>query len=192
MMFLNMKSVGVCLCLLITCAGCGPAIVGTAAVGAYKGTTDERTFGHMVDDSLITGGVKTRLLSDKFSSGLKIDVDTVEQVVTLTGVVENAEQRRIAENIALATPNVRRVENLLTVGSKSTGERFDDAVIMSKINTSLMKEPGVRSLNIDVDVNQGRVTLTGIVTSSVERDRVVNIARSCPGAISVRDNLVIK
>lgn len=192
MMFLNKKSAGVYLCLLLVCVGCGPAIVGTAAVGTYKGTTDERTLGHMVDDSMLTGRVKARLLSDEFSSGLKIDVDTVEQVVTLTGVVGTAGERRMAGDIALATPGVRRVENLLTVGSKSAGERLDDAVILSRINTSLMKEPGVKSLNIDVDVNQGRVTLTGIVGSTLERDRVVDIARTCPGAISVRDNLTIK
>ncbi len=191
-MFVNMKYVGVCLGVLMVCAGCGPALVGTAAVGTYKGTTDERTLGHMVDDSMITGRVKARLLSDEFSSGLKIDVDTVEQVVTLTGVVKTDGERRMAGDIALATPGVRRVENLLTVGSKSAGERLDDAVISSKINTRLMKEPGVRSLNIDVDVNQGHVTLTGIVTSPAERDRVLNIARTCPGTVSVRDNLTIK
>ncbi len=189
---MNRKFLGIGLGLLLVCAGCGPAIVGTAAVGTYKGATDERTLGHMVDDSMITGRVKARLLSDEFSSGLKIDVDTLEQVVTLTGVVRTAGERRIAGDIALATPGVRRVENLLTVGSKSAGDRLDDTVILSRINTALMKEPGVKSLNIDVDVNQGHVTLTGIVTSSSERDRVVDIARTCPGTISVRDNLTIK
>jgi hyperosmotically inducible protein len=91
-------------------------------VGTFKGATDQRTLGTMMDDSLITSRVKTRLFSDEFVSGLKIDVDTVKQVVILTGVLGTASERRIAGDIARATPGVLRVENQLIVEKKSAGQ----------------------------------------------------------------------
>ncbi len=35
-------------------SSCGPALVGTAAVGTYKGATDTRTVGSMLDDSVLS------------------------------------------------------------------------------------------------------------------------------------------
>ncbi|MCP4117847.1 MAG: BON domain-containing protein [Desulfobacteraceae bacterium] len=190
---MNIRKTGLCFLTILPflCHGCGPAMVGTAAVGTYKGATDTRTIGTMLDDSVITSQVKTRLLSDEFVNGLKIDVDTVQQVVTLTGVLETASERRIAVDIARATPGVLRVKNLLTVGSKSIGQTMDDTIIGNRIKSGLIAEPGIRSLNIDVDVNQGRVTLTGVVGTPSERDRVLAIAKACSGTVAVQDNLTI-
>jgi len=190
---MNIRNTGLCFLTILPllCYGCGAALVGTAAVGTFKGATDERSIGTMVDDSMITSRVKTRLLSDEFVNGLKIDVDTVQQVVTLTGVLETASERRIAGDIARATPGVLRVNNQLTVGKKSIGQTMDDTIIGNRIKSSLMAEPGIRSLNIDVDVNQGRATLTGVVATPAERDRALAIARSCPGTVAVTNNLTI-
>lgn len=190
---MNIRNTGLCLLTILPllCYGCGAALVGTAAVGTFKGATDQRTLGTMVDDSLITSRVKTRLLSDEFVSGLKIDVDTVQQVVILTGVLGTASERRIAGDIARATPGVLRVKNQLIVGKKSTGQTMDDKIIGNRIKTGLIQEPGIRSMNIDVDVNKGRVTLTGVVASSSQRNRAISIARACPGTVAVTDNLTI-
>ncbi len=177
--------------LPLLCCSCGAALVGTAAVGAFKGTTDQRTIGTMVDDSMISSRVKARLLADEFVNGMKIDVDTIQQVVILTGVLDTASERRIAGDIARATPGVIRVKNQLTWGSKSIGETMDDTIIGNRIKTGLIQEPGIRSMNIDVDVNQGRVTLTGVVASASERNRAIAIARKCPGTVAVTSNLTI-
>lgn len=190
---MNIKPTGWCFLTLLSllCCSCGPALVGTAAIGTFKGTTDQRTLGTIVDDSIISSRVKTRLLEDEFINGMKIDVDTVQQVVILTGVLDTASEKRIAGDIARATPGVVRVKNQLTWGSKSVGETMDDTIIGNRVKTRLIQAPGIRSMNIDVDVNKGVVTLTGVVASPSERDRAMAIAGRSPGTVAVTNNLTI-
>ena len=56
----------------------------------------------------------------------------------------------------------------------------------------LIAEPEVRSMNIDVDVYLGVVTLSGIVSTKYQKDRAINISRSTDGAIKVIDNLKVR
>lgn len=79
---------------------------GDAAAGA----------GAAVTDAGITAAVKTRLLADPDVAGLKIDVDTHDKVVTLTGTVKSAAQKTEAASIARDTTGVTRVVNNLKVG----------------------------------------------------------------------------
>src|SRR5688500_4279691 len=72
--------------------------------------------GAAVTDAGITAAVKTRLLADPDVAGLKIDVDTREKVVTLTGTVKTAAQKTEAASIARDTTGVTRVVNNLKVG----------------------------------------------------------------------------
>jgi osmotically-inducible protein OsmY len=60
--------------------------------------------------------MKTRLLADPDVAGLKIDVDTTDKVVTLTGTVASAAQKTEAGSIARDTTGVARVVNNLKVG----------------------------------------------------------------------------
>ncbi|MEO6565916.1 MAG: BON domain-containing protein [Casimicrobiaceae bacterium] len=68
-----------------------------------------------VDDTMITTSVKTKVLAEPGLSALKIEVDTKNGVVTLTGTVDNADLKSRAAQIAQSTDGVRSVENNLTV-----------------------------------------------------------------------------
>jgi len=59
-----------------------------------------RTAGRNIDDLTITASVKARLVADKLSNLTRIDVDTVNAVVSLTGLVESEFEKRRAEDIA--------------------------------------------------------------------------------------------
>ena len=166
------------LILIAGLAGCAPAVVGAGAAGGYKVATDER-------------GVKNALGESHEVRARKIDVDTVEGAVILTGIVETQEEARKAVDIAEGVPGVKEVKNNLQVGSRSWGQAFDDKVIGSKVKAKLIKEPGIRSLNIDVDVNKGVVTLTGIVGYQHQKDQVMEIARTTSGVIEVVDNIKV-
>ena len=56
------------------------------------------------------------LLADTRVSGLAIDVDTNNGVVTLTGRVPNATAKTAAMEIARGTDNVKNVVDKLTIG----------------------------------------------------------------------------
>ena len=69
-------------------------------------------------DAGLTAIVKTKLLADTRTSGLKIDVDTKDKVVTLSGRVASATERRMAVQIAKDTDGVKSVRDNLTVGGQ--------------------------------------------------------------------------
>jgi hyperosmotically inducible protein len=70
----------------------------------------ERSTGQVVDDTLVTTKVKARFAADPQVSALAIDVDTVNGVVTLTGVVESDSARQRAIQLAQGTDGVQRVD----------------------------------------------------------------------------------
>jgi hyperosmotically inducible protein len=80
--------------------------------GAHNGDapSPSRTLGERIDDATITSHVKSRLLDDPAVRGLKIDVDTREGVVYLTGSIPGQAERDKAVQIARATDGVREVE----------------------------------------------------------------------------------
>jgi hyperosmotically inducible periplasmic protein len=73
----------------------------------------KRTLGERVDDAGITMRVKARLLDDPLVKGLKIDVDTRDSVVFLTGSVGSDAERTQAIKIASTTEGVTKVESNL-------------------------------------------------------------------------------
>jgi osmotically-inducible protein OsmY len=74
--------------------------------------------GEAITDAAITTAVKTKLLGDGKTPGLKIDVDTDNGIVTLHGDVATAAQRTEALRLARTTKGVKRVVDKLTVAGK--------------------------------------------------------------------------
>jgi len=182
----------ICVVLLTAAAGCAPALIGAGAAGGYKVGTDERTVGQIWDDSTITARVKAALIGDKRIKARKIDVDTLEQIVALTGMVGSEAEAEIAVSVARKVAYVKDVKNFLQVGGKSVGQSIDDKVIWSKIRGKLVREKGIRSLNIDVDVNKGVVTLTGAVVTADQKAKVMRIAQTTEGVVKVFDNVLVQ
>ena len=70
----------------------------------------------VVTDPAVTGAVKAKLLADPDTGGLKIDVDTTDGVVTLSGVVKSEAERTEAIRLAKETTGVKSVNDKLTIG----------------------------------------------------------------------------
>jgi hyperosmotically inducible protein len=73
--------------------------------------------GASLDDAWIHTKLVAKFIGDADTPGRNINVDVVNNVVTLRGTVETAEQRAEAERIARDTDGVRRVVNQLKVGT---------------------------------------------------------------------------
>jgi hyperosmotically inducible protein len=78
-----------------------------------------QTAGQSVDDATITTSVKAKLTADKVANFTRIDVDTSNQVVTLNGIVESADQKARAEQLARQVGGVKSVKNNLQVQKRS-------------------------------------------------------------------------
>jgi hyperosmotically inducible protein len=81
--------------------------------------------GANITDGAITSAVKTKLLGDTKVGGLKIDVDTNDHVVTLTGPVHSAAERAEAVRLARNTTGVKSVVNKLVVETAGTTGKVD-------------------------------------------------------------------
>jgi osmotically-inducible protein OsmY len=79
-----------------------------------RGTASEA--GEKMTDAAITAAVKSKLLADTKVSGLKIDVDTENAVVTLKGTVKSQAEANQAVKLAKETKAVERVVSELKVG----------------------------------------------------------------------------
>lgn len=75
----------------------------------------ERSAGMVIDDAVITAKVKSSLLADSGTKGLKIDVDTKSGVVQLKGNVGSDTERTLAQNLAAKVDGVKSVENKLAI-----------------------------------------------------------------------------
>src|SRR5204862_158783 len=71
-----------------------------------------------VTDAATTAAVKSKFLGDTKVSGLKIDVDTKDNVVTLTGTLNSAAEKTEALRLAKNTTGVKRVIDKLTIAPK--------------------------------------------------------------------------
>jgi osmotically-inducible protein OsmY len=81
---------------------------------------------------------------------------------------------------------------LLTACGKSVDETVDDATITTRVKTSLLNDPDVATLRIDVDTFKGVVTLSGAVKSAAERDKAIALARKIGGVTDVKSTLQIQ
>jgi hyperosmotically inducible periplasmic protein len=77
-----------------------------------------KTVGETVDDATITARVKTALLNDPQVGAMKIDVDTTQGVVTMSGIVKNRGEESRALQLARQTPGVKDVKSTLQVNSQ--------------------------------------------------------------------------
>jgi len=176
---------------MLAATGCAAVVVGGAAGGGYAVATDERQTDRMMDDSTITARINSAMVKDDLVKAHQVDVDTVDGHVTLTGVVKTRQESRRAAELAGSVPGVKSVKNNLQIGEKSWGEAFNDKWLGSKIKSKLIAEPEIRSLNIDVDVDKGIVTLTGIVGSRNQKNRALELAKATEGVVRVVDNLKV-
>jgi osmotically-inducible protein OsmY len=81
---------------------------------------------------------------------------------------------------------------LLTACGKSVGDTIDDATITTRVKTSLLNDPDVAGLKIDVDTFKGVVTLSGAVKTAAERDKAIALARKIGGVTDVKSTLQIQ
>lgn len=90
----------------------------TATTNTQTGTTTtRRSFSQYVNDVSTTAAIKTELLASKNVAGLQINVDTYNNVVTLTGNVDTGAQKDLAQAIASRQNEVKNVINKLDVKS---------------------------------------------------------------------------
>jgi len=72
------------------------------------------------------------------------------------------------------------------------GKYADDAWITAKVKTMLLKDEGVKGLDVNVETHKGTVQLAGWVNNPMQIAQAEKIARSVEGVTGVRNDLQVK
>ncbi|MBL8954757.1 MAG: BON domain-containing protein [Myxococcaceae bacterium] len=143
-------------------------------------------------DTRITTEVKMKLLVAKGVPGTDINVDTRDGVVTLFGAVPTEEGKNRAETHAAGVNGVLRVKNQLELVParkvKVVEARDED------ITDALKKRFSANDAYDDVDfeVKNGAVRLTGTVATAWQKLQALRIARGTPGVNELHEELELK
>lgn len=158
-----------------------------------------------VQDEEIEKAVSAALESDPKLAGSSIEVESVTQgVVVLTGSAETMSAQRRATAKARAVKGVRRVASQIQgpdeltdaeiwqePGSQAEKSASSDAWITTKVKLGLISEPGISPTRVNVDTEDGVVTLFGTVDSEDHKRRAVARARETEGVARVEDQLEV-
>jgi hyperosmotically inducible periplasmic protein len=85
-----------------------------------------------------------------------------------------------------------KVETAMNNATDKTVAATDDAAITAKVKAALLAEPGLKSMQINVDTSGANVTLSGNVDTADMRDRAKQVASSTSGVKSVVDQMTVK
>ncbi len=108
------------------------------------------------------------LLLDPATDSYEIDVSVINQIATLTGKVESWQEWRLAEKTAKGVKGLKSVNNEIEVHYKTNRTDRD---IRTDIEQALRWDVMVDHELIDVKVDDGDVTLSGVVGSAAEKSR---------------------
>lgn len=75
---------------------------------------------------------------------------------------------------------------------RSAGGVIDDAVLNSKVKAELVKDPMTKAADINVDVHDGVVQLSGFVDSDAARTEAEAVTKRVEGVTTVRNNLQLQ
>lgn len=115
---------------------------------------------------------------------------TVKDATTPDG---NAERSASANGGTTTTTTVTTGPRTSVSGiPESTRASLGDAAITASIKTDFLKDPDLSVLGIDVDTNDGVVTLNGLADNEAARKRAEQLAGAVKGVREVRNHLTVK
>jgi hyperosmotically inducible periplasmic protein len=149
-------------------------------------------------DLLTTARVQSKFFVDDRLKGRRIDVDTREGVVTLSGQVADENERAQTLLLARTTEGVARVEDHLTVapyappsGATEPATAVDDATLTTTIQAKYFVDPTVKTSAVDVSATNGVVVLQGTIANDAVRKQAIAIAQNTGGVVQVIDRLTV-
>jgi hyperosmotically inducible protein len=168
-------------------------------------------------DEWVTTQIQAQYFLDPDIKARTITVLTLNGIVTLEGDVKTAEEHARAAEIVGKVDGVNSVINHLTVGgwpqpsgtsgsvpgtsapaseSHATDQEREvpigDSAIVADLRARMATDPGLSALDIEVQAQQGVVTLTGDVPDLSTRTRAERLARAVRGVSEVRNALSLK
>lgn len=151
-------------------------------------------------DAWIDGKAEATLLFNGELNSFNIDTDVKMGEVILTGQVSNQVEKELAGELVMGIDGVQSVNNRLTVMNQlnamdsnedSEITEFTDTKIATVVKSRFLFNSEVSGTDINVDVENGVVTLDGEVETEAQRDLAMTIAKNATDVKSVNDMIKI-
>jgi hyperosmotically inducible protein len=119
-----------------------------------------------------------------------VTVKVNDGIVTLTGVVQDKDEKALAADTVENLPGVMSVKNEITLAPKFP--EHSDAWIAFKIQSRLLVKANVSVTTTKVAVQDGVVTLSGTADNLAQKELTEAYAKDIDHVKSVKNNLVVK
>lgn len=124
-------------------------------------------------DADLKRDVKNALLADPATDSYELEVKAADGIVTLEGTVDSWQENQLSAAVAKGVRGVEGVRNKIDVHYKM---KRSDYEIAADIEQRLGMSVWVDSRFLDLEVEDGKVTLSGTVGSETERQRAAALA----------------
>jgi len=170
-----------------------PAMLGLIVVLSGCSPSDQQAAQRAANDAIIVGQVRARAAAIDAATLTLVSVTCTAGVVTLTGEVPTAKERRDIVTSALAVSGVRNVTDRIAINphAPTAAEIAADITLAGQIRAALAAQIGVNAANVHVDVHHGVVTLTGSLPSAAHREIADSTVRAIPGVRHLSDKITI-
>ena len=162
-------------------------------------------FAGKVKDATLTAKVKYRLLLNKYTDSLDIDVDTDNGVVTLSGYVGSKEKKELAlmlagntagvgkviDKLSVAADKVENSGNSLEIQVEKLSRNLKDVWITTKARSLLLISSEAEGARYEITTRNGHVTVSGQVRSKKQAEDIQRILQDLQGVREVENQLAV-
>jgi hyperosmotically inducible protein len=161
-------------------------LLSTAATAVATAADDPK-------DAALTERVKAALGGDSELAARKIEVETRDGVVQLSGFVDSEDQRTAALMRARSVHGVHEVRNDLSLrdDTRPASRPVADTVIAARVKDSLQGADLSSDSNVNVEVSKGVVQLSGFVSTPQEKARAGDLASGVEGVRDVENQIAL-
>jgi osmotically-inducible protein OsmY len=141
-------------------------------------------------DDRIESSAKKSYVFKHYLTDDSIIIESKNGAVTLTGTVSEDSHIGLARDTVSGLPDVKSVDNLLTVKGEAPAEHSDTWIAV-KVKTALLFHRNVRATKTDVNVRDGIVTLSGEASSMAQKELTTEYAKDIDNVKEVKNEMTI-
>jgi osmotically-inducible protein OsmY len=141
-------------------------------------------------DSRIESSFKKTYVYQTYLKDEHIKISSKDGAVTLSGYVDNATHKPMAQDTAEALPGVTTVDNRIEIKGDQPAESSDTWISM-KVKAALLYRRNVSGTKTEVYVKDGMVTLKGVAANQAQKDLTTEYAKDIDGVKGVENQIVV-
>jgi osmotically-inducible protein OsmY len=173
--------------------GCAPVAVFGAGMELGASAAEERGFGGVISDVALKNTIRYRLMNHDMSLFSNLCVLVHQGRALLTGQAETQQQHKDILKIVKGVGGVKEIIDEVKVKpSIGVTQIAKDSFITTQLNSSLMLDDKINSINYQIKTEDGVVYILGIAQDLAELQKVTNHARSIGGVKQVVSHVKIK